>query len=304
MHISLPIVVLLSLAVISGVWWNNTRKMDFLTPPSAAMLESVKIKAVASIARSSKNQPTPHEETKITPAIVVAPTIDLGDLTTPPSLNHFQDRAQQGSDSMIQLALALEKAGEFQRALLAWERMLDSTKPDAAQANAAISAIKRIKPTLTDWNQDSASALKIIVQVDTGKKLATEIKPLHEELARRLTQLSSGLVRADAALKISKTSPSSKKKSPVAMSLTGGDPNTSSTDVLSFPVETPEMLREALLKNFYVLVQGQFTSHKNLTAPLPLADGENPEDALNYRITRLAWQEFARTLNLPLTKTP
>ena len=74
--------------------------------------------------------------------------------------------------------------GEFQRALLAWERVIDLTKPDETQAAAAISAIKRLRPTLPNWNTSPESAIAIELHAGTGKTMAKTLTPVLESVAR------------------------------------------------------------------------------------------------------------------------
>ena len=89
---------------------------------------------------------------------------------------HYGERSPQGAAHLIELATALEEASEPRRALLAWERVMDLTKPDETQAATAISSIKRLRPTLPDWNPKPETAIAITLHASTGKKLA---KSLH-----------------------------------------------------------------------------------------------------------------------------
>ncbi len=302
-------VILLVLAVVGGVWWSNTRHMDFLTPPSAEKLESIRIKVESSLPRADQpddaisvplvvKEPEPPPP----PPPVEEPEIDLGDLTTPPTLQSYGELAPQSSAHLIELATGLEKKGEFERALLAWERVVDLTPADAAQADTAISAIKRLRPTLPDWNSNPDAQIKITLHAGTGKKLAKTLTPILEGVARDLEAASSGIVKVTAAVTVGKTSTSAKAPTPVALWLAGPGKKPTSTEVLSFTVDSPDNLRQNILKTVFQLVRSQLGRDTAYTPPAALADGEDPQSALNFRITRLCWSEFAAGLNLPPKK--
>jgi hypothetical protein len=300
------VVILLVLAVVGGVWLANTRHMDFLTPPSQARLEEIRIKVESSLPRADQVDdaisepvivkapeppPLPVEEPK--------PAIDLGDLNAPLTLQHYGDRSANGSADLIELATALEEASEPRRALLAWERVVDLTRPDEAQAAAAISSIKRLRSTLPDWNPKPETAIAITLQASTGKKLAKTLPPVLEAVARDLEKASSGIVRIKPVVTVGKTSNSGKSPAPVALWLAGPDKKASATEVVSFTVDSPEKLRPEVLKTVFQLIQSHLDRATAYTPPSPLADAEDPLVALNSRVTRLSWSEFATALNQP-----
>lgn len=302
-------VILLVLAVVGGVWWSNTRHMDFMTPPSAAKLESIRIRVESSLPRADQ----PDDAISVPPLVkepepppppppVEEPEIDLGDLTTPPTLQSYGELVPQGAVRLIELATGLDKKGEFQRALLAWERVVDLTPADATQADTAISAIKRLRPTLPAWNSKPETQIQIMLHAGTGKKLAKSLTPILEGVARDLEAASSGIVKVTAAVTAGKTSTSAKGPTPVALWLAGPGKKPTSTEVLSFTVDSPDTLRQDILKTVFQLVRSQLGRDTAYTPPAALADGEDPQSALGFRITRLCWSEFAAGLNLPPKK--
>ncbi len=310
MRVPIPLVILLVLTVVGGVWWKNTRHMDFLTPPSQAKLDEIRVKVESSLPRADQVDdaisapaivkmpeppPLPPEEPK--------PAIDLGDLNVSPTLQHYGDRAHQGSAHLIELAVALEEASEPRRALLAWERVIDLTKPDEAQAAAAISSIKRLRPTLPEWNSKPETAISITLHANTGKKLAKALTTVLEVVARDLEKASSGIIKVKPVVTVAKTSSSGKNPIPVALWLGGPDKKTSATEVVSFTVDSPEPLRHEVLRTVFLLIQSHLGRATPYTPPTPLADSEDPLAALNFRVTRLCWSEFAAAMNQP-QKTP
>ena len=299
-------VILLVLAVVSGMWWGNTRRMDFLTPPSAAKLEAIRIKVKSSLPRQDQ-----RDDAISVPAVVKAPTpppiveepeMDLGDLTTPPTLQSYGELSSRGAVHLIALAGGLEKKGEFQRALLAWERVVDLTPADADQAATAISAIKRLRPTLPEWNAQPEAKIAITLHAGTGRKLAATLTPILVDVARDLEAASSGILKVAATVTPGKTSTPVKGPTPVALWLAGPDKKSASTETLSFTVTEPETLRQDILKTVFQLIRSHLGRATKYIPPAALADGENPQGALNFRVTRLCWSEFAGALNLPPTK--
>lgn len=274
-----------------------------MTPPSEARLEQVRVKLESSFPQRDPmadaiSVPTALLQPELTPVVESKPAIDLGDLSVPPNLISYTDHASQGPAHMIELAKALEEKGEFQRALFAWERVIDLTHPDETQAALAISSIKRLRPTLPDWNTSASTMTTITLHAGTGTKLAKTLTPILEGVARDLERASSGIVKVKAVVTTGKSGTTVKGPAPVAIWLAGADQKSTSTDVLSFTVASPEALRETIMKNVFLLVRSQLTRGGTYTPPAALADKESPQDALNFRITRLCWSEFAISLDL------
>lgn len=306
-RVPIPVVVLLVLAVVGGTWWYNTRHIDFMTPPSQARLELVRTQAehsfphVKEADEPEKPAPPPPPEPPPPPPEPPKPEINLGDLTTPPTLLDYGLRAPEGAPHLIELATKLEEKGEFQRALLAWERVLDLSKPDEAQVSTALSAIRRLRPTLPDWNTKPETAITITLHAGTGRKFSKPIAPVLKEVAKDLERASSGILKVKTSVTAGKTS--AKGATPVAVWLAGPDKKSASTEVLSFTVEKPEALREEVLKTVYQLIRGHMARTTAYTPPSSPAAGETVQDALTIRVTRLCWSELATALNLPAKKT-
>lgn len=301
MRVPVPIVLLLVLVVAGAVWWQGTRKMDFMTPPSEAELAAVKARVEAAIPKPERTgDPVKAPELKqpdpTIPAEEKPPAIELGDLDSPPTLEAYSERAIDGHAKLAELAQALEKEGEFQRSLLAWERSLDTTQPDPSQTAAAIAAIRRIRPTLPDWNNDSGTAIPVVLHAGTGPALADAIRPVLEETARELTYASSGLLKVTADLAIGKRI-SSKGPIPVAVWLSGPVKDSASTDVLSFTVASNEVLPDEISKTAFQLISTHLKRSSRLTPPSDPLPGETALQALQSNFTRLAWREFGKSLN-------
>ena len=298
-------VILLVLAVVGGVWWSNTRHLDFLTPPSETKLAEIRIKVKSSLPQedhSSDAISVPAVKAPEPPPLVEEPEMDLGDLTTPPTLHHYGELTPEGAAHLIELATGLEKKGEFQRALLAWERVVDLAQADATQADTAISAIKRLRPTLPEWNSKPEAKIQITLHGGTGKKQAGTLISVLGDVARDLEAASSGIVKVTAAVTAGKTSTTAKGPTPVALWLAGAAKKSPATETLSFTVASPDALREDILKTVFQLIRSHLSRTTKYTPPAALAEAEDPQGALNFRVTRLCWSEFATALNLPPSK--
>jgi hypothetical protein len=298
-------VILLVLAVVGGVWWSNTRHLDFLTPPSEAKLEAIRIRVESSLPRDDQTADAisvPVAKVPEPPPVAAEPEMDLGDLMTPPTLQSYGELTPQGAAHLIDLATGLEKKGEFQRALLAWERVVDLTPADAAQIATSISSIKRLRPTLPEWNSKPEAKIQITLHAGTGKKQAATLTPILEGVARDLEAASSGIVKVTATVTAGKTSTTAKGPTPVALWLAGPDKKSPATETLSFTVDSPDDLRGDILKTVFQLIRSHLSRATKYTPPAALAAGEDPQGALNFRVTRLCWSEFAAALNLPQVK--
>ncbi len=302
MRIPFLIAIPLSLLSVLLIWWLGTRHMDFLTPPSEERLRQVRAEALASLPVTRmeddamairvplpKNDPTSPNQT------AVLEPVDLGDITTPPVLDTYSDRAPEGSARLLALGAALEQAGAPQRALLAYERVLDLAQSNPEQIQSAISSIRRVGPALPLWNEDAEKALPITVHIGTGQRFAEDLPEILGAITSDLNQASSGLIRFSHKLNIGKSIQATDAPTPVALWITGGGDSAPSTDVLSFTTEDPEALHRDLLKTIFNLIRGHLSKAASYNpAPEALDD---PKAALDSHITRLLWQEFGTLLN-------
>jgi hypothetical protein len=303
------VVILLILTVVGGSWWFNTRNMDFLTPPSSTQLEKVRIKVESSLPQVDRvddaiSEPPalPVPETPLPPILETKIPVEIGNLTEPVVLKSYADIAPRGSAYLAELAAALEEQSELRRALLVWERVLDVTHPDDTQTSAAITAIKRLRPPLPIWNSSPQDAIPVTLQASTSKKNIKSLVPVLDEVARDLERASSGIIKVKTIVLAGKSSTKARSPSPIALWLSGPDPKSSRTAVYSFTVQPPKTLRQEILKSVFLLVCGQLGRQKIYSVPPPLLNQQDPLDALNSHITRLAWSEFATSVNLPIKK--
>ncbi len=224
-----------------------------------------------------------------------APPVILGDLTTPPTLDSYTERVPDGPDSLLRLAAALEAEGAFQRALLAYERILDFSQANAEQTFKAVNAIQRIRPTLTLWNLDPEKQIPVVIHIGTGQKFAEILPEVLEQLTTDLTHASSGMIGFTYKLNIGRSIQTTDAPTPVAVWITGGEKGSPSTDVLSFTTDSPDTLRNDLSKTVFNLIRSHLAK-STAYSPAPEA-WDDPLVALESHFTRLLWYEFGVLLN-------
>ena len=293
---------------MGGVWWYTTRKSDFVSPPSAAKLAETRSRVESSLPQANHPDnavaapaPTPDPAP---PAAVEdpKPPIVLGDLSVPPGLREYADFAPKGAAHLMDLAALLEAEGEAQRALLAWERVLDTCKADESQLTAATVAIKRLRPTVPPWNADRSKTIAITLHAGTGKKNAKSLTPVVEQIARELEQASAGILKVTATVTVGHGKLSVTAPAPVALWLAGPGKGAVSTPVRSFTVDSAKSWHDDLLKTVFLLVSDFLAHESSQTPPVALTAGDKPLDALSCQITRLKWQELGTALNRPPKK--
>ena len=214
------------------------------------------------------------------------------------------------------MAGLLEAKGENQRALLAWERVLDTAQPDAPQTLLASAAILRLRPTLPDWNKDRAAVLAITLHAGANKKTVKSLTPVLEEIARELEHASAGILKVTATVTTTATTVAATKRgqpqppppppppppAPVTLWLTGPTKKSSTTAALPCTADSPKSLRDELLKTLNLIIHDQLAHAAVQTPPAATANAANPLDTLRARITRACWQELGSRLNRPQAK--
>lgn len=298
MRIPILVVVLLCLGVVAAVWWLSTRGHDFLTPPPESELAAIREKVASSIPPA--DHPDEDEDARAAnPPEPTKPIIEPGDFNKAPTLAEYRKDAWMGAAALAGLATQLETAGQPQRALLAWERVLDSAPPDPEQTRAAIAAIDRLRSGLSAWNTNPEAAIAITLHAGTGKSTAALLEPVLVEIASELAAASSGILNISAQVTSGSDIPDSFGPPPVALWFAGSAVDSRSTEVLSFTVDPPENLRGDVQATLGQLLRGYLGRTASLTLPEIPADDGNPEETGLRHITRLSWLELGSRLNQP-----
>lgn len=302
-RVSLLIVIPLCAATVAITWWRGTRKMDFLAPPTEAEIEAVKAQTINSVPGRSGLFSVPSqvesEEPKIPEPFRERPLLDTGDPTKPPLLSTYADGAEKGADALIQLAAYMEDYGYSARALLAWERVLDKTKPDAAQREAAYEGILRLRPTAPLWNVDPASAKRLKLEVTVPPKATSnELTEAVKAVAAEMENISSGQVIFDSEVLMTKKGNPFKGMSVKIVGPGDKAPTTGTFQLDQMPA-TPDIVTYQLYSGIFRLVAAHVAETTAFTPPVAPSNGEDPRTALWQRITRLVWLEFAKSLQPP-----
>lgn len=295
MRVPIPVVLLLCLLVVGGVWWSGTRQLDFLTSPSADQLAVLRARMDASVPvpdqpENAVSAPPVAEQTTASP-------IDHHDDSALPQLDEYRELAAGGARQMIETAVVNESRGDSQRALLAWERVLDSTRPDLSQTAGAIAAIAKLRAELPEWNPDPAQTAEIALHAGTTAKTAQALEPVLAQIAGELQQASSGLLKVTAKLSSGNDTGEAPDPAPVALWLAGATTGSASTDVFSFTVATPDETADTIRRTAFLLIRNYLSRASKLTPPPALDDGPAEPGFLTHRTTRLTWQTLGRHLN-------
>lgn len=289
--------------MVGGIWWKNTRHLDFLREPTPAQLDQVRLRVEKQLAEHVLQEPlqTPDPPAPL-PVIEILPekpAVDLGDLTVQVTLRDYAERAARGVEPLIELAQALEACGEPLRASLAWERVLDLSKPTAAQQAIALAALTRLRPILPVWNARPESAIPLRLNVTGGKKLIKPLKDQLSSLVKSVELASSGIIKLEA--EISSTTPK-KSQNTLLITLAAADQKASAPAPLGM-TSSPETLEQDFLRAIYILVAQQLASNPSFTRLPTMKVDEPPSAKFPFAITRLGWHEFAVSLNsLPIKK--
>ncbi len=298
--------LLLCLVVVAGIGGYGISRHDFLTPPSEAQLAENRARVEAALPQSD----FPDDAVSV-PAVLVRPNlpppppeppkkpaVELGDLTKPPALGEYLDAAPKGTAYFVELAGELEANGQFKRALLAWERVLDTGRPDPVLAGKAVAAINRLRPTLPAWNENRDAAIAITLHAGASKTSAKTLTPVLVETARELERASAGILKINAIVTSSRSQVKAKRPAPVAVSLKGPG-KSQSTEMLMITTGSSKSLRDDLFKTVFELIRGHLDDDPSRSPPAPLVEGADPRVALHSHVTRLHWQELGAILNRP-----
>lgn len=312
MRIPIWLSVLLVLATVSLTWWLGSRHYDFLGPlPETDSLAGAPPADAASEAPDTAAEPLveppqaplettgPPTATPPLPLPLPLPLISHDDPDLPAALDAYLLESRLGTAELAARATALEQAGKRERALLAWERVLDSGNPALSWRGPAQTAIRRLRDSLPPWNQDPDESIALMIQIGADIRFGDTLELAATEAATQIEHASSGVLRVEALVTLGEAAGPETEALPVAVWITdNADPPKSSTEVLSFttPPEEAAVLNRRILATIYDLVRGRLEKERSW-APLPILDGEgDPLDALETALTRRAWDEFGKSL--------
>ncbi len=305
MRASLPITITSCILVIGMTWWIGTRGKNFMTPPTESRLSEIREEVERSMPATDQPRDSvsaPSRKLITSPGFDPdrkhpMPIISRRDLEERPELNDYAKDSQHGAAYLIELAELLELNDEFERASLAWERVLDSTKPSSEQSAKAASAIHALRDKIPDWNSNPEKAVAITLHVGTAGNTATQIEPELIKATQEVEDASGGILDLKLNLITGEDSNPSSGPAPVAVWITGAKEDSKSTEILSFSVNTPDAVTLDASSTIYRLTRGYLSRHvKSLTPPEALGNPAEMQE-IRSKITRLHWQKFGQSLN-------
>lgn len=206
MRVPIPVVILLIFSVIGGVWWTQTRDLDFLTAPSPARLEEIRLRVESSFPQTQHPgnaiaAPTPPQKARLnTPTPATVPmAVTLHASTGPslaqslePILKEFAQEITQASSGTVKVRINIsagksevEAAGPRPIALWFSGATADSSRSDVRsftiQSEQALHQtglqilFKLIKGQLARTHPGSAQAPDSSEDADPKHALRTQI---------------------------------------------------------------------------------------------------------------------------------
>lgn len=173
MRVPVPIVIVACLLAVILAWLIGTHDKDFATPPTPKELVEVakdweKDRPGIPLSQAAENPSPATEQNGVsTPPAAQSPGITAIlphlNLQQSPALSEFGTLGDMGAALLVELASHLETQGQSERALLAWERVIDTADPTPDERQQAIAAIKRLKESVPPWNPDPANDIALTI---------------------------------------------------------------------------------------------------------------------------------------------
>ena len=234
-------------------------------------------------------QPTEDE----LPIIAEITDEDLGDLESAPGLAEYRDFARKNSpEQLLALSSTLQARGDFQRALLSLERVIDTCQTSSAELKQASSEIAALSPTLPRWNVDPSSETEIVLNFGSTKNNSEKVKEAALEIATLIRKHSGDQLEITPKVEV-RAAPEGIENPPIALWISGPEKDQGQTGLFSVRV-TENDLTEALISGTFSSIRGYLV---NLGYPFQdqLQD-HKPRELLAHHITRLMWRDLATAL--------
>lgn len=332
MQISRTLSVLIFLVSAGLTLWLCIRSRDFLSPPDQEKLTQIREEwensrpeipepfgtvynnfpqdEVPKASLTSKEKP-PNDPTTSSPdkdkdkkkeeppEPVAKIVIPIENLDRSPGLAEYSHFGKKGSKAMVSLTRRLEDRGSFQRALLAWERVIDSSVKNEYYYQSATKSIKRLKENLPPWNPDLSQSIEITFHM--GATLSSQESSILQKAIDSLVELvnksSGNVLHLKSELHLEKPK-NNKSSSHMAFWFTASDKDTSNIKPTPFrgKIKEYESLKKQLESSCYFFVRHKLMENTDLVTLPKLFKEMDPEISLRYSISRLMWREFAKTI--------
>lgn len=292
---------------IGLTWWLGTQQREFVMPPDENALAQIReqtkeeLKAADFITPEQpirvkpKKLPLPDAE-KEAQALATLKPEEFGDPTVAPGLDCYRVHAGRGATLLADLATQLETRGDMQRALLAWERVVDSAEADSSQLDTASDAIQRLRGRVPLWNVDPTTTTTILLNARCHPEHKQALEPIFLEIISVLNKSNCGLIDFQVKLQSGPKPVKGLPPQPVALWFSGAAGDSAISKTISIPLasSSTEQQKNQLLLALYKLLRDSFRDHATLR---PLRDpmGHDPAILLETAITRRTWEVWAQT---------
>lgn len=302
-YASVPLMAL----TMGMIWWQGTQQKEYLAAPDEATLTRIRhetmdeLKANASIAPEE-----PARAIRVKPKKLVLPDAetearvplkleDFGDVTVSPALDCYHALATRGASVMSDVATQLEVRGEIQRALLAWERLVDSTDANSSQLEVARKAIQRLRGETPMWNVDPSASVPVFFHVSCDRLRGKALEPTLQQIVALMNQAGSGVFHLELKLQIGSKAALGSPPQPVAFWFSGTMNEAGMSKTVSIPlVDSPrEVQQRLILLAVYKLVRESLLNQRDVRLPVD-PQGQDPALLLESAVTRRAWDLWAQ----------
>lgn len=312
MRVPIPIVVTLSISVALTVWFVATRKMNFAQEPTPAEYVQIleqweQIKPHIRPVNSAESRSAEAQSDKISQLVThhlkkTAEHFPKVEPKIPPTLAEHGVLQKKGSAYMCRYAAHLESAGHTQHALLAWERVIDTTNPDENQRHRAITSIKRLKYSLPPLSTIPEVNRPMTLHVGASINDANALQAALEIVAKSIEKASGRLIRTTTHLSLAKNHHHQAKPLPMALWLSrptsSGESDRLETTPVSFTADPndEQALTRELYTSIYEIIRKNLALETGFSKLPERPVNIHADELVQFHITRLMWREFFNTM--------
>jgi len=295
MRLPLSIALSLCFAVVIGIWSVRSSRFGNITPPSE---EEISKKLTQFLPNTGPIQiVTPKHEPKKTASPSIELTekkesppekatlkINTANAAIAPGLSEYAGNAlKKDSEYLLLLGESLTKENFGERALLAYERVLDSSTSTAVQQDTAIEQIQHLRQFLPPWVCDSSETAELQLNILIPKNFLDLTEEPIKDIALKLTAAASGTVKITSKTIVNKEA---ENNDPNLISVFFSDPKDLNKKSEPHIAELQENFSpKEIYANIYLMIR----NHLGRTTAFPRL-------LLSYAITRLVWRELPKTL--------
>jgi len=312
MRIPIPTVIILAVIVTLTSWFAGTRHMDFAQAPTPEDFI-----LIAKQWEDSKPHITPLKGSKRQQAEANADNSDQVlnhrlrkkpdqfpeiDFDSSPLLSEHGVLQDKGAGYLSRFASHLESMGQDKHALLAWERVIDTTYPDKDERKQALSAIQRLKGSQPPWNPDPSSGIQLTLQAGASVNDGQALKRALEITAQNMSAASGGVVQVSAKLSLGKSSNEQAAIVPIALWLSrpasAARTSQAETSPVSFMADpsNENMLISEIQMGAYNIIRKQLGKETIFSQLAEKPENTSANELIECYITRLMWREFANSM--------